>query len=138
MSSPTIVDIPADQRLSQISAERCSKGHLYVCEDMHRKQLIVIAQRMRNIQECLEVLFPCENVSLASLYEASDLKLRKGKTGAWSVRKLAPDEAPTYLDEKRRLYARTVIATTNPIKWHLHTVASHEHAHEASCEEVMT
>ena len=97
-----------------------------MCEDMHRKQLIVVAQRMRNIQECLEELFPCESASLASLYEASDLKLRKGRTGAWAVRKLHPDEAPGYLDEKRRQYGRAVIAATNPIKWHLHTLEPRE------------
>ena len=119
--SPTIVDIPVDQRLGQISAERCSKGHLYVCEDLKRKQLIVVAQRMRNIQACLEALFPCETASLASLYEASDLKLRKGRTGAWAVRRLAPDEASSYLDEKRRQYERAVIAATNPTNWQLHT-----------------
>ena len=118
----TIVDVPGDQRVASIGNERCSKGNLFICEDMSRRQVLICAQKMVNIQAAIWELFPCERASLASLFEASSGVLRKGKTGAWAVRKLAPTEAPSYLDEKRRHYDRTILATTNPAHWHLQAV----------------
>ena len=115
----TIVDVPGDQRVASIHPERYSNGNLYVCEDLRRRQVLICAQKMANIQAAIEALFPCESASLASLFEASSLRLKKGKTGAFAVRRLAPDEAPTYLDEKRHHFDRTVIAATNPAKWQL-------------------
>lgn len=122
--SLTILNLPGDQRVTRIAPERNSKGNLYVAEDLSRHQVLICAQKMANIQAAIETLFPCESTSLASLFEASSFKLRKGKTGAWAVRRLAPDEAPTYLDEKRAHFGRTVIAATNPAHWHLQGVGS--------------
>lgn len=121
--SVSIVEVPSDQRLEQVRPERCSRGNLYVCEDMHRRQIMLVAQKITNIQAAIEELFPCETPAASSLFDASARKQHKGRTGAWSVQKLEPHELSPYLAERRKHFTRTVIATRNPAAWQFAQVA---------------
>lgn len=115
------VEILDHQRVASIENEIYSKGHCYAAEDVARHQLLVIAQRMVNVQKAIEE--QCgESISLASLFESASMKLRKGKTGSFRVVKLAPAEVPRYLDEHRSHYDRLVIAASAPDKWQLKQV----------------
>ena len=116
--APTILNLPNNQRVASIENEIYSKGHCYLAEDVARRQLLVVAQRMVNVQRAIEE--QCgESISLASLFESATMKLRKGKTGSFRVVRLPPSEVPSYLDERRGHYDRLVIAATVPDKWRL-------------------
>ena len=120
MTMLSTLEIPDDQRIASINNEIYSKGHCYAAEDVARKQLLVVAQRMINVQRAIEE--QCgESISLASLFESASMKLRKGKTGGFRVVKLAPSEVPSYLDERRAHFGKLVIAASNADKWQLGT-----------------
>lgn len=120
MTMLSTVEIPENQRIASIGNEFYSKGHVYAAEDVARKQLLVIAQRMVNVQRAIEE--QCgESISLASLFESASMKLRKGKTSGFRVVRLAPTEVPGYLDERRTHFDKLVIAATNADKWTLGT-----------------
>ena len=114
----TIVEVPVDQCVNQIEPERCCRGNLYVCEDVSRRQIMILAQKVANIQSALETL-GWETPATSSLFDASANKHRKGKTGAWAVHRLTSDELPRFVAERRKHFARTVIAATNPQAWQL-------------------
>lgn len=118
------VEIPDHQRVASIENEIHSKGHIYAAEDVSRRQLLVIAQRMINVQRVIEE--QCgECISLASLFESATMKLRKGKTGSFRVVKLSPAEVPSYLDERRAHFGKLVIATspTSPTWYSLYILS---------------
>ena len=115
------VEIPDHQRVASIENEIHSKGYCYAAEDVARRQLLVIAQRMVNVKQAIEE--ECgESISLASLFESAAMKLRKGKTGSFRVVKLAPSEVPSYLDERRAHFGKLLIAANNADKWQLKQV----------------
>lgn len=118
--TPTFVDLERDQRLTSVENEIHSKGRVYVAEDVARRQLLVIAQRMINIQHAIEERSG-ETISLASLFESSSKKLRKGVTSGYRVVRLSAEALPGYLDERRAHFDKTVISATNPTKWLLQT-----------------
>ena len=121
MTTLSTVEIPDHQRVASIENEIYSKGFCYAAEDVARRQLLVVAQRMVNVQRAIEE--QCgESISLASLFESATMKLRKGKTGSFRVVKLAPSEVPSYLDERRPHFDRLVIAASNADKWRLQQV----------------
>ena len=120
--STTIVDVPLDQRVEQVRPERCSRGNLYVAEDVNRREVMLIGQKLSSIQQGIEALFPCESPAVSSLHDVSVNKHRKGKTGAWSVHRLSPEELSPFVAERRKFFARTVIATSNLSAWQLTTV----------------
>ena len=62
-------------------------GHL-ISKDV---QVMLIATKVKNIQEGREQIFPCECPAVSSLFDASAMKTRKGRTGAWAVHRLAPN-----------------------------------------------
>ena len=112
------VEIPDNQRIASIGNEIYSKGFCYAAEDVARRQLLVVAQRMVNVQKAIEE--QCgESISLASLFESATMKLRKGKTGGFRVLRLAPSEVPSYLEERRHHFDKLVIAASNTNKWQL-------------------
>ena len=116
-----MVEILDHQRIASVDTEIHSKGSCYAAEDVTRRQLLVIAQRMINVQKVIEE--ECgESISLASLFESATMKLRKGKTGSFRVIKLAPSDVPRYLDERRAHFGKLIIATSNADKWRLQTV----------------
>ena len=120
MTKLSTLEIPDNQRIASINNEIYSKGHVYAAEDVARKQLFVVAQRMINVQRAIEE--QCgESISLASLFESASMKLRKGKTSGFRVVKLAPTEVPGYLDERRAHFGKLVIAASNADKWQLGT-----------------
>ena len=121
-SVTTLVEIPLDKRLDQISPERCARGNLYACEDVSRRQVLLIAQKISNLKAGIEELFPSETPAESSLFDASANKHRKGKTGAWAVHRLEPEEVRPFLAERRKFFTRTVIAATNPSAWRLEPV----------------
>ena len=84
---PTVVDVPSNQRLASVAQEYYSKGRVYAAEDVLRRQILVVAQRMKHVQTAIEDICgePC---SIASLFESADLKLRKGRTGSFRVVRL--------------------------------------------------
>ena len=113
-----MLDLPDDKRVALIESEMYSKGHCYVAEDMVRRQLIVIGQRMVHIQSAIEE--HCgEVISLASLFESATLKLRKGTTKSFRVVRMPPSDVPKYLDERRAQFDKLVIAASNADKWQL-------------------
>ena len=116
--TPTVVELPTHLRLAAVRHEIHSKKNCFVAEDVLRHQVLIIGARMAAIQSVIEdeVGEPC---SLASLYEASALKQRKGRTGSFRVHKLSPETLPAFLDEQRKRYARVVIAAHDPARWHL-------------------
>ena len=117
--STTIVEVPQDCRVDRVSPERCARGNLYVCEDLNRYQVMLIAQKAKNIQLAREELFPCESPAASSLFEASAKQLKRGRTGAWAVHRVAPDELPRFLAERRKRFGRTVIAASSVDAWRL-------------------
>ena len=118
MATLSTVEIPDHQRVASIENEIYSKGFCYAAEDVARRQLLVIAQRMINVQKAIEE--QCgESISLASLFESATMKLRKGKTGSFRIVKLSPAEVPSYLDERRSHFGKLVIAASNADKWRL-------------------
>ena len=117
---PTMLEVPIGTRLSTVEPEIYSKGHVYAAEDVLRRQVLVLAQRMRHVQTAIEDPDVCgEPVSLASLFESCNLQLRRGRTGSFKVTRLAPSEAPSFVDERANRFGRVVIAATNPAKWQL-------------------
>ena len=122
MKLPTILDIPMNQQLSSIRKEIYCKGNIFAAEDVTRKQLLVLAQRMQSIQHAIEECCG-ESNSLASLFEASSLKLRKGRTGSFRVVKLSKDEVAKSLEERKPHFQRVCIATNDPSRWSLQQVA---------------
>ena len=78
---------------------------------------------VKNIQEGREQIFPCECPAVSSLFDASAMKTRKGRTGAWAVHRLAPNELPPFLAKRRKRFARTVVAATNTQAWQITPVA---------------
>ena len=121
MKYPTILDIPSSHQLSSFTNEIYAKGNVFAAEDITRKQLLVVAQKMQNIQHAIEEVCG-ESNSLASLFEASSLKLRKGKTGSFRVIKLDKDQVAQYLEERKPHYQRVCIATSDPARWTLQQV----------------
>lgn len=116
MKYPTIVDLAPDHHLASISNEIHSKGNVFAAEDVTRRQLLVVAQKMQNIQHAIEECVG-ESNSLASLFEASSLKLRKGRTGSFRVVKLSKDEVAKYLEERKSHFHRVCIAASDPNRW---------------------
>ena len=51
---PTVVDVPSNQRLASVAQEYYSKGRVYAAEDVLRRQIIVVAQRMKHVQTAIE------------------------------------------------------------------------------------
>ena len=85
--------------------------------------LIATCTKVKNIQEGREQIFPCECPAVSSLFDASAMKTRKGRTGAWAVHRLAPNELPPFLAKRRKRFARTVVAATNTQAWQITPVA---------------
>ena len=121
MKQPTIVDVSSDHTLASFRNEIHSKGNVFVAEDVTRRQLLVVAQKMQNIQLAIEEVCG-ESNSLASLFEASSFKLRKGKTGSFRVVKLDKEKVSQYLEERKPHFERVCIATTDPARWSLQLV----------------
>lgn len=120
--TPTLVQLADNQRLAGIDNEIHSKGHCYLAEDLARHQLLVIAQRMVNVQKAIEERSG-EVISLASLFEAATMKLRKGRTAGYRVLRLPPERVPDYLDERRKQFGNVVISATNKAKWRMAAVS---------------
>ena len=118
MTSCVVVDLPVHKRISSVQPEIHSKGHVYVAEDVLRRQILVLAQRMVAVQTVIEDIVgePC---SLASLFESATLRLRKGRTGSFRVHRLSAEQLPAFLDERRQRFSRVVIATRNLDHWQL-------------------
>lgn len=116
-----ILDIQPYERLCAVHPEMYAKGFCYAAEDVLRRQVVIVAQRMTHVQQAIEDICG-EPLSLSSLFESATLKLRKGRTGSFRVHRLTPEEVPHYLDERRGRFSRIVIAarTGNTRKWHLH------------------
>jgi hypothetical protein len=113
----TIVEMPSDQSLDRVDPEHCARrGNLYVCEDCDRHQLLILAQKVKNIEDALEEL-GWQVPATSSLFDAATCKQRKGKTGAWAVHRLPTEEVKAFLAQRRRHFARTVIAASNPKAW---------------------
>lgn len=114
----TVFEVPSHKRLASVRPELHSKKHVYAAEDVLRRQILVVGQRMIAVQSAIEdtVGEPC---SLASLFESATMKLRKGRTGSFRVHRLLPEELPAFLDEQRPRFARVVISTRNPAHWQL-------------------
>jgi hypothetical protein len=113
-----VLELPTTKRLASVSPEIHSKKHVYAAEDVLRRQVLIVAQRMIAVQSAIEDTCgePC---SLASLFESATLKLRKGRTGSFRVHRLLPEELPAFLDEQRPRFARVVIAAHDPQRWQL-------------------
>ena len=115
--STTLVDVPADQRIAEVSKERRATGVVYSAEDV-RRTLLVVAQTVPRIQSAIKTLCN-ETVSRTSVFESASLQLRKGCTGSWLIRRHDASELPAFVDERRCLYGRVVISADNPRKWKL-------------------
>ena len=117
-------------------SEIWSKGWVYVCEDV-RREVLIASQRLSHLQHAIEVCCN-ECPSIASLSESATLRLRKGRTGSFVVRRLARDDAPAYLDERRALFAKTLIAAVSIGAWHVEAVAQKEStpSHGDSCDTI--
>ena len=120
--SPQVLELPKGMRITTVRPEIHSKGSCYAAEDV-RRAVLCVAQRMSAIQTAIEESVG-EPVSLASLFESADFKLRKGRTGSFCVRRISPDELPTYLDEQRSKYGKVVIGAVDPDAWRMSAIAA--------------
>ena len=116
-----IVDLSPDDRLDTIGHEIYAKGNVFAAEDVTRRQLLVLGQKMANIQLAIEECCG-EGLSLASLFEAASMKIRKGRTGSFRVVKLRKEDEAEYLNERKAHFQRVCIATTDPNRWPLQQV----------------
>ena len=94
MELRALIEVPDSLMLVEVQPELWSKGWVYVAEDC-RRQLLLVAQRLGCLSEAIERLTN-ETPSIASLSESATLRLRKGRTGSWLVRRVPREEAPTY------------------------------------------
>ena len=117
MELRALIEVPATLTLVEVHSEIWSKGWVYVAEDC-RRQLLIVAQRLGCLREAIERLTN-ETPSIASLSESATLRLRKGRTGNWLVRRVPREKAAVYLETRRHLFLRTVIAAINPAAWKL-------------------
>ena len=117
-AEPMLIELPTEKRLYSVRREIRTKGYAYLCEDVRRRDVLVVAQRMRYVAYACEELC-CETCAISSLYESATLALKKGKTGSFRVRRATLDELPSLLEERRRFYKRTVLAICNETKWSL-------------------
>ena len=117
MELRALIEVPDSLTLVEVHPELWSKGWVYVAEDC-RRQLLLVAQRLGCLSEAIERLTN-ETPSIASLSESATLRLRKGRTGNWLVRRVPREEAAVYLETRRHLFQRTVIAAINPGAWKL-------------------
>ena len=113
-----VLELPPNKRLASIRPEIHSKNCYYCAEDVLRRQVLIVAQRMVGIQTAIED-YVGEPVSIASLFESASLKQRKGRTGSFRVHRLNVEEMPGFLDERRQRFDRVLIAAVNPHKWEL-------------------
>jgi hypothetical protein len=102
----------------RLTRSAAAPGNMYVCEDAERHQLMILSQKVKNIQDALDAL-GWDAPAASSLFDAASYKQRKGKTGAWAVHKLSSEDLPRFVAERRRHFARTVIAATDPSAWQL-------------------
>ena len=116
-----IVDLAPNDRLAAIGNEIYAKGNVFAAEDVTRRQLLVLGQKMANIQLAIEECVG-EGLSLASLFEAASMKIRKGRTGSFRVVKLRKEDVADYLAERKAQFQRVCIATTDPARWSLQQV----------------
>ena len=118
-ADPIVFDLLDDQRLASVKKEWYAKGHIWTAEDV-RREVLILSQRMTHLQIAIEELCN-ETVSLTSLSESACLQLRGGRTKSWHVQRVEPAELPSFVDERRKLYKKVVIAADNPRKWKLET-----------------
>ena len=123
MLLPQIVDLGPDQRLASIANEIYAKGNVFAAEDITRRQLLVLGQKMTNIQHAIEECVG-EDLSLASLFEAASMKIRKGRTGSFRVVRMHKEDVGAYLNERMGHFQRVCIATTDPNRWPLQQVGA--------------
>ena len=116
-----IVDLSPSDRLGDIGNEIYAKGNVFAAEDVTRRQLLVLWQKMANIQHAIEECVG-EGLSLASLFEAASMKIRKGRTGSFRVVRLRKEDVADYLNERKAHFQRVCIATNNPNRWVLQQV----------------
>ena len=110
------------KRLASVQSERCSKGHAYIAEDVCRRQVMCVSQKMVNLQAAIEETCN-EQYALASLFESATMKLRKGRTGSFKVHRVAPKDLPCFLNERGCQYGRVLVAASNPSCWQVQTAA---------------
>lgn len=116
--------VPRSMRVASTRKEMWAKrGRVYAAEDVLRRSVLIVAQRMSHLRLAIEDLVG-EPVSLASLYEAAQMKQRKGRTGSFAVRALELDALPSYLDSERWRFDDLVIATPNLDAWRLAPAAA--------------
>ena len=118
--SPQVLELPKGMRLTMVKPEIHTKGHCYAAEDL-RRAVLIVGQRMSAVQAAIEESVG-EPISLASLFESADLKLRKGRTGSFAVRRISPGELPSYLDERRPHYGKVVIGAVDPDAWRMSAI----------------
>ena len=108
-------------RLEKVSAELYSRGNVFCAEDVCRRDILIIAQRVANLVTAIEDTTG-ETPTKSCLYDSSNAALRRGRHGSFKVSKLTPANIPTWLDHTRPRYKNVYIAANNPRCWQMQSV----------------
>ena len=112
-----LVEVPHDMKVIEVKPEIWNKGWVYVAEDC-RMELLIVSQRLHFIAEAIDLL--CNQfVSVSSLSESATCRLKGRTAGAWVVRRVSHEDAPSLLGERRPRFQRLVLAVVNPRAWKL-------------------
>ena len=117
MSDPTLVPIEPTSTLVHVRPELFSRGYVYAATDQ-RRTFLFLAQKLAHVQSAIADL-AFEEVAIATLYEAANRCRRTAKAGSFRVERMSRAEAPDWLSQHRKAYARVYIAAGNPRRWEI-------------------
>ena len=123
MSEHQLIQIRDDQRLHSCEPELYTRGHVYAAEDVTRKQMLIVAQKVANLAHAIADTTG-ESPPIACLYESANSLVRRGRVGSFKVNRMRPEDLPGWLDAARRRYDQLVISASNPHSWRIQAAAT--------------
>jgi hypothetical protein len=117
MPDPTLVPIEPTSTLVHVRPELFSRGYVYAATDQ-RRTFLFLAQKLVHVQSAIADL-ALEEVAIATLYEAANRCRRTAKAGSFRVERMSLAEAPDWLLQHRKAYARVYVCASNSRCWHI-------------------
>ena len=117
-ADPTLINVPNERRLAKLSRELHGRGNVFCAEDVCRRDILIVAQRVANLITAIEDTTG-EAPTKSCLYDSANALLRRGRHGSFKVSKVTPADLPDWLDNTRARYQRVVIAANNPNCWEI-------------------
>ena len=121
-ADPTLIPVLKNQRLVKCNKELYGRGNIFAAEDVCRRDLIIISQRIANLVVAIEDTVG-ESATKSCLYDSSNALLKRGRHGSFKVSRMTPTDLPEWLDNARARYQRVVIAANNPNCWEIAPVS---------------